>query len=98
MIAAALAVAWLGEALWMGRWVLADSPPTSDPIVFFLSQGVLGVVCYLLYKEYRKKDDKLDAQNTKLIEDIIPLLTRATEVIERMAKAEELAAMRKRPT
>ena len=68
--------------------LLAAESPTSDPIVFFLSQGVLGVVVVMLWREYQAEKRKNEAMVTKLIDDFVPLLTRGTEAMERLAEAQ----------
>lgn len=74
----------------LDSWVIgAGTAPTSDPIVFFLSQGVLGVVVVMLWREYLSEKRKREDLVNKLINDFVPLLTRATEVVERRATEEE---------
>lgn len=96
MIAAALGVVGLMEALFGWAIVADGTGPASDPIVFFLSQGVLGVVVFVLYREWKEERTKREAQTQKLIDDYIPLLTRGTEAMERMAEAEEARLRRGR--
>jgi hypothetical protein len=76
------------EIVALSSVVIGADSPTADPVVFFLSQGVLGVVCFLLYKEYKDEKNKREALMQKLIDDYIPLLTRGTEAMERMAESE----------
>lgn len=91
MIAAAVAVLLTVSQSWTAVVLAADdsgNTPLGDPITFFIGQGVLGVVCFLLYREYRDEKQRREAQTEKLISEIVPMLTRATEALERAVAAE----------
>lgn len=98
--------------LWIVHWpILSDASTPSltgglgDPWTFLAGQGVLGLVAGLIYREYRDEKAKREAMTEKIITDIIPLLTRVTEVLERSRRQEELkdeaeamaSALQKRP-
>lgn len=71
-----------------GIILLAAESPTQDPITFFVGQGVLGLVSYLIYREYKDEKKKREELTDKLINDLVPLLARGTEAMERLADAE----------
>lgn len=68
---------------------LADGSAANDPVTLLLSQGVLGVVVLMLWREYRQEKAARETLVNKLINDFVPLLTRGTEAMERMAKSDD---------
>lgn len=72
--------------------------PINDPIAFFLSQGVLGAMCVVMYRELKSEQRKRDAQNEKMLGEIIPLIVRAVEVIERVGDIEDTRPAPRRRT
>lgn len=81
-------LAWVAAISWLAT-VLTAADGTGDPITFFLSQGVLGVVVFMLWKEYRAEKASKEAMTNKVINELVPLISRGTEAMERMAKADE---------
>lgn len=67
------------------HWVITAAVADSNGIASWSAQGLLAAGLAFLGKEYRDEKNKREALNEKMLTEVVPLLTQATEAVERIS-------------